>query len=78
MKRTLSLLALVASLSAGAENLAPAGTLSSSLAAWAGTAVANPASSVQQFTLRNGMQLIVQPDRRAPTACRAWHTCWST
>lgn len=73
MKRTLSLLALVASLSAGAENLAPAGTLSSSLAAWAGTAVANPASSVQQFTLRNGMQLIVQPDRRAPTAV---HMLW--
>ncbi|MDN8954869.1 insulinase family protein, partial [Staphylococcus aureus] len=26
------------------------------------------ATSAQQFTLKNGMQLIVQPDRRAPTA----------
>ncbi|MEG0931702.1 hypothetical protein, partial [Algoriella sp.] len=25
-------------------------------------------TSAQQFTLKNGMQLIVQPDRRAPTA----------
>ena len=27
-----------------------------------------PASNVQQFTLRNGMTLIVKPDHRAPTA----------
>ena len=27
-----------------------------------------PANDVQQFTLKNGMQLIVKPDRRAPTA----------
>jgi zinc protease len=32
-----------------------------------GAAVA-PASDVQQFTLRNGMALIVKPDHRAPTA----------
>ena len=73
MKRTLSLLALVASLSAGAENLAPAGTLSSSLAEWASTQTASPATAAQQFTLSNGMQLIVQPDRRAPTAV---HMLW--
>src|SRR5260370_42481886 len=31
------------------------------------------ATSAQQFTLKNGMQLIVQPDRRAPTAV---HMVW--
>ena len=30
-------------------------------------------SAAQQFTLKNGMQLIVQPDRRAPTAV---HMVW--
>lgn len=73
MKRTLSLLALLACLSATAENLPASGTLSSSLSEWASTASANPATAVQQFTLRNGMQLIVQPDRRAPTAV---HMLW--
>lgn len=73
MKRTLSLLVLVASLSAAAENSVPAGTLSSSLAQWASTSEASPATAVQQFTLSNGMQLIVQPDRRAPTAV---HMLW--
>ena len=73
MKRTLSLLALVASLSAGAENLAPAGTVSPSLADWVSTQTRSAASAVQQFTLSNGMQLIVQPDRRAPTAV---HMLW--
>jgi zinc protease len=34
---------------------------------------ADAASTVQQFTLKNGMQLIVQPDRRAPTAV---HMVW--
>ena len=32
------------------------------------SAQANPATPVQQFTLANGMTLIVKPDRRAPTA----------
>ena len=73
MKRTLSLLMLVASLSAAAENSAPAGTISTSLNAWASAQKANPATAVQQFTLANGMQLIVQPDRRAPTAV---HMLW--
>ena len=73
MKRTLSLLALVACLSATAENLPAPGTLSSSLSEWASSAAASPATAVQQFTLSNGMQLIVQPDRRAPTAV---HMLW--
>lgn len=73
MKRTLSLLALMACLSATAENLPAPGTLSSSLSEWASSAAANPATAVQQFTLSNGMQLIVQPDRRAPTAV---HMLW--
>ena len=64
---------LVASLSAAAENSAPAGTISASLNEWASTQKANPATAVQQFTLANGMQLIVQPDRRAPTAV---HMLW--
>ena len=73
MKRTLSLLALLACLSATAENLPAPGTLSSSLSEWASSAAASPATAVQQFTLSNGMQLIVQPDRRAPTAV---HMLW--
>ncbi len=52
---------------------APAGTISTSLNAWASAQKANPATAVQQFTLANGMQLIVQPDRRAPTAV---HMLW--
>ena len=36
-------------------------------------AAADAASTAQQFTLKNGMQLIVQPDRRAPTAV---HMVW--
>ena len=35
--------------------------------------VAAAEAAVQQFTLKNGMQLIVQPDRRAPTAV---HMIW--
>lgn len=64
---------LVASLSAAAENLVPAGSVSSSLAEWASTSQPSAATAVQQFTLSNGMQLIVQPDRRAPTAV---HMLW--
>ncbi|WP_284336866.1 M16 family metallopeptidase [Comamonas sp. NoAH] len=73
MKRTLSLLALLASLSATAENLPVTGTLSSSLSEWASSSTVKPATAVQQFTLSNGMELIVQPDRRAPTAV---HMLW--
>lgn len=68
MKRTLSLLVLVASLSAMAENSVPVGTFSAKLPAPAMTATASASTAAQQFTLSNGMQLIVQPDHRAPTA----------
>lgn len=68
MKRTLSLLALVASLSAMAENSQPVGASSMPASQAASTTAASPATVAQQFTLSNGMQLIVQPDHRAPTA----------
>ncbi|WP_370681431.1 M16 family metallopeptidase [Comamonas sp. GB3 AK4-5] len=74
MKRTLTLLGLVASTAlaqagsaAGAPVLAASPSLSSSLAEWA-MAAPGAASSVRQYQLANGMQLIVQPDKRAPTA----------
>ncbi|MDR3005049.1 MAG: insulinase family protein [Acidovorax sp.] len=74
MKRTLTLLGLVASTAlaqagsaAGAPVLAASPPLSSSLAEWA-MAAPGAASSVRQYQLANGMQLIVQPDKRAPTA----------
>ena len=78
MKHTLHTLGLLACLSAGAALAAPpASHLSpvTPVAAAAATTAAAVASSnaststaIQQFTLKNGMQLIVQPDRRAPTA----------
>ncbi|WP_218243972.1 M16 family metallopeptidase [Comamonas fluminis] len=58
----------MACLSAGAALAAP-GASSQPVPA----AVAQAAPAVQQFTLKNGMQLIVQPDRRAPTAV---HMVW--
>ncbi|MFT3812100.1 MAG: pitrilysin family protein [Acidovorax sp.] len=42
--------------------------LAACLATPAGAQSNPPANDVQQFTLKNGMQLIVKPDRRAPTA----------
>ncbi|MPT11469.1 M16 family metallopeptidase [Comamonas testosteroni] len=59
----------MACLSAGAALAAP-GASSQPVPAAAATAAA---PQVQQFTLKNGMQLIVQPDRRAPTAV---HMVW--
>ena len=67
MKRAFTLLGLLACLTSGA--------------AWAETAAVPPpstaqaatASGAQLFTLKNGMQLIVQPDHRAPTAV---HMVW--
>ena len=63
MKRAFTCLGLLACLASGA--------------ALAATAPVSPpsvsASGAQQFTLKNGMQLIVQPDRRAPTAV---HMVW--
>ncbi|MFS4551975.1 M16 family metallopeptidase [Comamonas resistens] len=58
----------MACLSAGAALAAP-GASSQPVPAQA----AEAAPAVQQFTLKNGMQLIVQPDRRAPTAV---HMVW--
>ena len=71
MKRAFPLLGLLACLSAGAQSPVsptPFATPPSALSAQAATA-----SGAQQFTLANGMQLIVQPDRRAPTAM---HMVW--
>lgn len=79
MKRAFTLLGLLACLSAGAQTPAST-TLSATPCApcSANSPVALPAqaataSGAQQFTLSNGMQLIVQPDRRAPTAM---HMVW--
>jgi zinc protease len=66
MKRAISLLALAACLHAGAQ---PAPLHPPAAAA----PQAATATGAQQFTLKNGMQLIVQPDRRAPTAV---HMVW--
>lgn len=76
MKRAISLLGLVACLAAAAQT--PSSTLASATAPPARPApvaappvavTANPPdTAAQQFTLSNGMALIVQPDRRAPTA----------
>jgi zinc protease len=70
MKRAFTLLGLLACLSAGAQSPVsptPFATPPSP------SAQAATASGAQQFTLANGMQLIVQPDRRAPTAV---HMVW--
>lgn len=66
--RALLVLGLMACLSAGAALAAP-GASSQPVSA----AAVQTAPAVQQFTLKNGMQLIVQPDRRAPTAV---HMVW--
>ncbi len=69
MKHHFYTLALLCAASASwAQNPAPV-----TGAASAPSAIASPASSpvdtgVQQFTLANGMQLIIKPDHRAPTA----------
>ena len=75
MKHAITLLGLLACLTAAAQ--APA--LSSPAKAGAAARTAAPASAgptasgAQQFTLSNGMTLLVQPDRRAPTAM---HMVW--
>ena len=76
MKRAIPLLGLVACLAAAAQtppsNPFSAAALLARPAAVAEPPVAvtaNPAdTAAQHFTLSNGMTLIVQPDRRAPTA----------
>nr|MBP8780761.1 insulinase family protein [Alicycliphilus sp.] len=71
MKRAIPLLGLLACLYAGAQS--PAQDVPSAAVAAAARAQAATASGAQLFTLKNGMQLIVQPDRRAPTAM---HMVW--
>ncbi len=66
MKRALSLLVLLAGVHALAQPVPAA-------SAAAPTPQSSTASGAQQFQLANGMQLIVQPDRRAPTAV---HMVW--
>ncbi|MDD2546321.1 MAG: pitrilysin family protein [Burkholderiaceae bacterium] len=77
MKHAFTLLGLLACLNAGAFAAAavPASDLPAKPAdASRSTPVSQAtASGAQQFTLANGMQLIVQPDRRAPTAV---HMVW--
>ncbi|WP_040330863.1 M16 family metallopeptidase, partial [Acidovorax delafieldii] len=68
MKRAFTLLGLLACLSAGAQS--PASTTPPATPAQAPAATP---SGARQFTLANGMQLIVQPDRRAPTVM---HMVW--
>ena len=71
MKRAITLVGLLACLHAWAQN--PAHESPPAASAAAAHAQATTASGAQQFTLKNGMQLIVQPDRRAPTAV---HMVW--
>jgi len=74
MKRATTLLGLMACLSAGAALASPpAPSPASAVTAKGGAPQAATASGAQQFQLANGMQLIVQPDRRAPTAM---HMVW--
>ena len=70
MKRSMTLLAVMASLGAGASQ---ALALSPPPAQAAPAVVTANAAGAQQFTLSNGMTLIVQPDKRAPTAV---HMVW--
>lgn len=72
MKPLLTLLCWALSLSAGAENLSATTALSAQPAP-AATQQAQAQAGVQRFTLANGLQLWVQPDRRAPTAV---HMLW--
>ncbi|MDR0226165.1 MAG: insulinase family protein [Burkholderiaceae bacterium] len=78
MKHALTLLGLMACMGTGAALAAPDASsppASSLLQTVAGQAAegARATTAARQFTLKNGMQLIVQPDRRAPTAV---HMVW--
>ncbi|CAM4338213.1 pitrilysin family protein [Comamonas aquatilis] len=63
----------MACLSAGAALAAPNALSKSEPAVASAAAPVSASAAVQQFKLKNGMQLIVQPDRRAPTAV---HMLW--
>jgi zinc protease len=73
MKHAITLLGLLACLTAAAQTpaLVLAHTTEPTPAASAAPTAAT--TGVQQFTLSNGMTLLVQPDRRAPTAM---HMVW--
>ena len=75
MKRAIPLLGLLACLYAAAQT--PAQDVPSAVPPVAAPAAllaqASTASGAQLYNLKNGMQLIVQPDRRAPTAM---HMVW--
>ncbi|AVS85842.1 M16 family metallopeptidase [Paracidovorax avenae] len=72
MKHALTLLGLLACVHAGAQT--PATTTSHpSPASAQGAQPGTQAPGVREYTLRNGMQLFVQTDRRAPTAV---HMVW--
>ncbi len=83
MKRAITLLGLLACVHAGAQTpaaqaspAAPSPAAHATPAATAPAPAASPGAAAlapRQFTLKNGMQLIVQPDRRAPTAV---HMVW--
>ncbi len=72
MKRALTLLGLLACVHAGAQPPAVATSYPSPASAQ-GSQPGARAPGVHQYTLRNGMQLFVQTDRRAPTAV---HMVW--
>ncbi|MGE8317398.1 MAG: M16 family metallopeptidase [Comamonas sp.] len=72
MKRSLSLLAATAWIACATASAAPPATPSAAPQN-ASKPIATNAAGAQQFTLKNGMGLIVQPDRRAPTAV---HMVW--
>ena len=67
MKHILSLLGLMACAAVSHAGNGASPAASTSLAQWAQTAPAATAN-VRQYQLSNGMTLIVQPDKRAPTA----------
>lgn len=73
MKHAIPLLGLLACFAAGAQTPAPSLPSAASVAMAAALPANGTASTAQQFTLRNGMTLIVQTDRRAPTAL---HMVW--
>lgn len=77
MKRAITLLGLLACVHAGAQPAAPSAAPASAeppaSAAPTSPAPSAAAPATREFTLRNGMHLIVRPDRRAPTAV---HMVW--
>lgn len=74
MKRAITLLGLLACVHAGAQPAAsPASTVPPSTASSTPQPSAAAGPVVREFTLGNGMHLIVRPDRRAPTAV---HMVW--